>query len=56
MSIVDTSRYDQNGVKELAEIIGKVNGLLAENNAEIDYERILYEQDCPGPRATVTSG
>jgi len=45
-------RWGQDGLEEITSIIGKIGILLAENNAEVDYGKILIE-DGLGTQATI---
>ena len=51
---VTNDRYYQNGINELTELMGKIDILLKENNAEIDYEKVIFEQNGAYPKANIT--
>ena len=51
---IHKDRYGQNGVKELTEILEKLNAFLGEHNAEIDYYNCIQFIQNEGVKALIT--
>jgi hypothetical protein len=46
-------RHGHKAVKELTDILEKINALLGDDNAEIDYNKVVYDQNII-PSVTIT--